>query len=114
MIGITGRVEPALVDGPHATGVVDIEPAARGESYCLQTDVIGQRRATRREQHLVDFQLAAVAQLQGHRPVGSVQLSHRYTHAHNNTRVPKAALDELADERLQPGQQTGSTCQQGH
>jgi hypothetical protein len=35
MIGVTGRIEPAAVDGPHATGVVDVEPAARGESYCL-------------------------------------------------------------------------------
>jgi hypothetical protein len=71
MVRVTGRIEPAVVDSSHLTGVVDVKPAARGESDCLQADVMGQRCATGREQHLVDFQLARIAQFQSHWSVRS-------------------------------------------
>src|SRR3984957_11995831 len=62
MVGVAGGIEPSVLDSLNATGVVDLEPAARSESHCLQTDVIAVRCATGRKQHFINFQLATVAQ----------------------------------------------------
>ncbi len=43
VVDVTGGIQPPLADGPHPTGVVDVQPAARLQSDCLQTDVVGAR-----------------------------------------------------------------------
>ena len=62
VVDVAHRVQPAVVDGPHPAGLVDLQPGARGEAHRLQADVVGQWRSANGKQHFVSFELPAVVQ----------------------------------------------------
>ncbi|CKS63675.1 Uncharacterised protein [Mycobacterium tuberculosis] len=116
MVDVAGGIEPAVVNSPHSAGVIDVQPAARRQSYCLQADVVGSRCSAGGEEYLVDPQLGTVVQLEDHWAswVGAAQRAYRYSHAHVNAGVGQSATDEFPHKRFHSGQQARSPSQQGH
>jgi hypothetical protein len=105
VIDVARCIETPIIDGPDAAGVVDVEPAARCQSYRLQADVIGERCPPCGEKHFADFQLGSVVQFQDHLlAVGPAQCADRYSYAHIRARVGESAADEFAHKGLHPGQ----------
>lgn len=110
MVDVAGGIEPAVVNSPHSAGVIDVQPAARRQSYCLQADVVGSRCSAGGEEYLVDPQLGTVVQLEDHWAswVGAAQRAYRYSHAHVNAGVGQSATDEFPHKRFHSGQQARS------
>src|SRR5271165_7176766 len=66
VVDVADPVQPLAGHTLHQAGVVDIQPRSRRRSHCLQADLARQWLSAGGEQHLVDFQLAAVVQLERH------------------------------------------------
>ena len=106
VIDVACRIKPAVIDGPCSAGVVDVEPAARRQSHCLQADVVGERCPAGSEKYFADLQFGSVIQFEDHLPaVRPAQRAHRYTHAHIDPCVDEPAGDQFAHKGLHAGQQ---------